>query len=197
MVKIKILLSIVCKLLSLFLLFGCIHSNEIIQKRLEELMEKPVHIPYKHMSCWIDDSMQDNRPREQAELKLIVYTDTLNCSECTLKKMYLWDDFVKLEKQYDGRFEIVFIMETKRNTTQTLVSALHLTELHHPVYIDSTNIFTTTNPHIPSEEMYHIFLLDENNHVVLVGSPLFNSETERMLLNILEEKLGKKAKDCN
>lgn len=160
-------------------------------------MEKPVHIPYKHMSCWIDDSMQDNRPREQAELKLIVYTDTLNCSECTLKKMYLWDDFVKLEKQYDGRFEIVFIMETKRNTTQTLVSALHLTELHHPVYIDSTNIFTTTNPHIPSEEMYHIFLLDENNHVVLVGSPLFNSETERMLLNILEEKLGKKAKDCN
>lgn len=190
----KALLSIVCISLPLFSLLGCVHSNDTIQKKLEELMEKPVHIPYKHMSCWINDTIQDNRPWEQAELKLIVYTDTLNCSECTLRKMYLWDDFVKLEKQYNGRFEIVFIMQTRQNATQSLVSALHFTELHHPIYVDSTNVFMTTNPHIPSENWYHIFLLDENGQVVLIGSPLFNSEIERQLLNIVEEKLGKKQK---
>lgn len=47
------------------------------------------------------------------------------------------------------------------------------------------------NPHIPSEQIFHVFLLDENNDVILVDNPKFNPKVEEMLLAILEKKLAK------
>ncbi len=40
--------------------------------------------------------------------------------------------------------------------------------------------------------MYHTFLLDENNNVILVGNPMINKKNEDMMLAIVEEKFGKK-----
>lgn len=39
--------------------------------------------------------------------------------------MHLWDDFVKLEDKYDGRFSVVFIVQASSNSTfDAIVSAL-------------------------------------------------------------------------
>lgn len=46
------------------------------------------------------------------------------------------------------------------------------------------------NPNIPSESMFHTFLLDENNKVILIGNPMVNKQIEEMLVLIVEEKLG-------
>ncbi len=40
--------------------------------------------------------------------------------------------------------------------------------------------------------MFHTFLLDENNNVLLVGNSLENEKIEEMFWQILEEKLGKR-----
>lgn len=40
--------------------------------------------------------------------------------------------------------------------------------------------------------MFHTFLLDEDNNVLLVGNPLENKKIEEMFWQIVEEKLGKR-----
>ena len=60
------------------------------------------------------------------------------------------------------------------------------------IFVDTANVFTESNPNIPSESMYHTFLLDENNNVILVGNPIVNEKIADMLPSIVEEKLGKK-----
>ena len=40
--------------------------------------------------------------------------------------------------------------------------------------------------------MFHTFLLDENNNVLLVGNPLDNEKIEEMFWQIVEKKLGKR-----
>ena len=62
------------------------------------------------------------------------------------------------------------------------------------IFVDSANVFMELNPNIPSESMYHTFLLDENNKVILVGNPMANQQVEEMILYVVEEKLGKKIK---
>lgn len=45
---------------------------------------------------------------------------------------------------------------------------------------------------IPSESMYHTFLLDENNKVILVGNPIANVKIGDMLQPIVEKEVGEK-----
>ena len=47
-----------------------------------------------------------------------------------------------------------------------------------------------SSPNLPSESMYHTFMLDENNRVILVGNPMLNKQIEYMMLSIVDEKLG-------
>lgn len=47
-----------------------------------------------------------------------------------------------------------------------------------------------SSPNLPSESMYHTFMLDENNRVILVGNPMLNKQIEDMMLSIVDEKLG-------
>lgn len=172
-------------------LFICCRSQKgNALEKIKELKTKQIIIPYSEMSCWINDTIQRIRPWEKAQMKLIVYTDSTNCSECALKTMYMWDDFVKWEKEYHPFFSLVFIFQPKYNIKpQTLASLFRITELNHPMYIDSSSLFSKYNSHLPQESLYHTFLLDKDNNVVLVGSPLFNPQIEKLLRNEVEKGL--------
>lgn len=165
--------------------------SDRVAEIISEMQSKPVSIPFDKMSCWINDSIQNERPWEKADLKLVVYTDSFDCSQCTLKKMYHWKDFVKLEKKHRDKFYIFFIIQAGHNSTYALSQNFHYTELNHPMYVDSTNVFVKTNPHIPAETMYHVFLLDEKDSVVLVGNPLFNTQIEDMLVKQVDDRMKK------
>ena len=56
------------------------------------------------------------------------------------------------------------------------------------VYLDSVNIFEHQNQHIPSDVLFHTFLLDENMNVVLVGDPIRNKEINKIFWDILKCK---------
>lgn len=53
-------------------------------------------------------------------------------------------------------------------------------------------VFARENPHLPREAMYHTFLLDEENRVVLVGDPSRNERIKELFWQIVEEKSGKR-----
>ena len=47
---------------------------------------------------------------------------------------------------------------------------------HYQIKIDSTNQFIRQNVIIPSDALFHTFLLDEQNRIIVVGNPLFNDK---------------------
>lgn len=171
-------------------LFGCMSPKERTEEVIKEFKKEKVVLPYEDMSCWINDSIQHNRPWEQAKLKLVIYVDSTNCSECTLKTMYMWKDFVEMEQEYKPDFFLVYIFQTKKEIApRALASEFKITELNHPMYIDSQSVFAKSNPHLPQESLYHIFLLDNENNVILVGNPLFNPQIEELLRKEVEDRI--------
>lgn len=176
----------------LFVIEGCSSHDSNVENIIQKMKSCPVNTNFDQMSCWLNDSMQKNRPWEKAKMKLVVYADSTSCTECTLKKLYLWEDFVQLEKKYNNQFYIFFIFNPRKGTNvYDMTSYIKVSELNHPIYIDSKGVLGKSNSHLRLfDARFQIFLLDEFDNVKFVGNPLFNFDLEEKLIRCLNEKLS-------
>ena len=127
-----------------------------------------------------------------SELKLVAYSDSLACSACTIEGMFRWDNFIKDAQKYQGQLKFYFLFSPNKEDAKTVQFALKANIFDYPIFIDSAGVFAKENPHLPKNPQLHTFLLDKNNKVILVGSPLNNPKIEEMFYKMVEERLGKK-----
>ena len=57
---------------------------------------------------------------------------------------------------------------------ENLKSGLHVHRFDLPVFYDPDGAFERANPQLPENPVFHTVLLDRDNRVVLVGSPIGN-----------------------
>lgn len=127
-----------------------------------------------------------------AEIKLVVYTDSADCSSCVLKKMYKWNGLLRRMRIYGERVQAYFIFRPlSKDMGDFYLSMKQFTPLC-PVYWDSLGVFERANSQIPSDPALHTFLLDKDNNVLLVGNPVWNEKIKELFWQIVEEKLGKR-----
>ncbi len=72
--------------------------------------------------------------------------------------------------------QVLFVVEEREMPRmEAALAESHIARIREIVAIrpDSSRLFLTTNP-IPSDYRFHTFLLDKDNRVVLVGSPIGN-----------------------
>lgn len=165
------------------------NSSDSIGEKIEQMKSQPVNVDFGKMSCWMNDSAVDVRPwEEKSKLKLIVYVDSALCTSCYIKRMYSWYECLDDTKKYDD-FYVYFVFGMKKGE-ESKYKALNfkLSTLDHPMYIDETNSLIAGNPQIPKEPLFHTFLLDENNNLILVGSPLQTKKMKELLYKTIEEK---------
>ena len=172
-------------------LTACNSQKHDVQKALEKMQSSAIAIPYERMECWLNDSILEVSPWNKAKLKLVHYVDSATCSTCYLQKIavkkYLFD--METMTKYD--FYNIFIINPDGKAKKELKMKYLEKLIPQTIFVDTANIFLKENPNIPSESMYHTFLLDENNKVILVGNPMLNKPIEDMIISIAEERLGK------
>lgn len=173
----------------LFVLAALASCTSSLQKRedaLRSMRENVTVIPFDSMVCWLNDSMIVDTACRQSKYKLVVYVDSAVCSTCYLNEMYQWKDFTEMEESQF--FSICFIFAPPSRNKNSIQNHFFRTELNHPIYVDTSYCFLDKNPHIPSEHVYHTFLLDKDNKATLVGNPLHNNKIEKMLKTILNNE---------
>ena len=85
----------------------------------------------------------------------------------------------------------LYFKKKVKESSEHLASFFHLSELNHPIYIDSKNVFEKMNTHIPlSDSKFQIFLLDKKNNVLFVGNPLFDFNIEERMLYLIDKELS-------
>lgn len=174
--------------MALPLVISCGKSNDLSWK-LEQMCSCPISIPWDEMDCVGGRNEVEDRMRL---LTLVVYSDSLSCSLCQLSKIHFWNDILNEVDKYGDRMAVRFIFNPKKEDRQSVEFAIRTTNFNGTVYVDSTGVLMKQNTCIPVERMFHTFLLDENNNVLLVGNPLENEKIEEMFWQIVEEKLGKR-----
>lgn len=179
-------------LISSCILSACNSQKKELQEKIEKLQSTVINIPYDRMGCWASDSIKAISPWNKAKLKLVHYVDSVTCSTCYLHKIAANELLFRMEKLSNNEFYNIFIINPDNKAKKRLEMDFNDKLIPQTIFVDSANVFTEVNPNIPSESMYHTFLLDENNKVILVGNPNANEKIGDMLQDVVEKKLGKK-----
>lgn len=85
-------------------------------------------------------------------------------------------------------FSYVYIIKTESNFSDFIYAQLCKARIEGVVYLDTCNAFRRANPHIPDNPLFHTFVLNEQDSVVLVGDPFKNEKMERLLLKVIERE---------
>ncbi len=158
-----------------------------------QLQSRPVSLSLDKMRCmWNGKDTVVSEERYDTDFKLVVYSDTVACSSCGLKTMYLWDGLIHDLESYGKSVSLCFIFMPLQKDLEEFYFTMRTMAPLLPVHVDTAGIFIRENPHIPREAVYHTFLLDKDNRVVLVGNPSRSEKIKEMFWQIVEEKLGKR-----
>jgi len=118
------------------------------------------------------DCFMTNCP--QTPIKMIVWFDSLSCTSCASSTMYEWNNIVIDADSMSQWFSIVFLFSPRKKDSYVVNAILKGSKCEYPIFMDAKGNFIKQNPHLPQNQQLHTFLLDKNNKVVLVGSPLHN-----------------------
>lgn len=118
---------------------------------------------------------------------MVVYVDSSACSSCTLDKMYVWNKSIEKARKQGNRLKYVFIIAPKAEQLEDAYLSIESNGLESPVYVDTAYVFRKANPHLPEERMYHSFLLDAKDSVVIVGNPMGNPKIDGLINKIVNQ----------
>ena len=107
-------------------------------------------------------------------IKLVVWYDSLSCLSCEVSKLHAWNNIVVDADSLAPWFRIIYLFTPQKEYLHRLQIVLKTNTFDYPLFIDQNTSFVKQNPMLPPNQQLHSFLLDKNNRVVLVGSPLHN-----------------------
>lgn len=118
--------------------------------------------------------------------KIVVFVSNKQCSTCLISSFNRWNKFIdNLTNAFNVRF--IFIVAPTQNKLKKTKIAVKHSSLNAPIYIDSLNVFEKANPQIPNNAVFHTFLLNNQDSILVVGDPLQSKKVRNMMLKQLIE----------
>ena len=146
------------------LLWGCANSRESYIKRMigSELI---INVD----SMFIGDNSRSYINDLDKQLKIVVYSDSSNCNACDIQ-FPLWRiRYRELSRENDTG--LIFIINTKDISDMELNA--NVVKAPGLRLYDSQGVFKKNNRLFDHRE-FHVFLLDQDNKIILIGNPLTN-----------------------
>lgn len=145
------------------------------------LQQKPIDCKLDSMQSLSYDIAQLVSP-DSFDYKLIVFSDSTECSPCVLKTLFKWKEFKNKAELVNNKFAVFFIFSPPKQDEDFLYLSLRGNALRNQMFFDNEYLFRRSNPSIPDDKAFHTFLLDKNNNVILVGNPIENEKIKELML---------------
>ena len=170
------------------ILLFCSCTNNQLAKDVAQFMGQQITLPLDmHTILKGKDTVLTGFT--EIPIKLLVWYDPFVCASCQVSKMYEWNDIVFSADSLSQWFKIVFLFTPKQEDLHTIKVSLRADRFNYPIFIDQNATFVNQNPKLPKNRLLHCFLLDRNNKVVLVGSPLHNPVLWEFYNNIIQKMI--------
>lgn len=174
-------------LMSLCLIFlsSCDRRKDRINKQVNDLYLKTIHIPYSAFDTLVVDS---TNLLQKPNYQLLVYLDSTECTPCYANHHGEWEYILKECRKYEPSIALSIIIESK-NISDNVKRKFMESTVKKTIFIDTNGIFRKKNPAFPDSKIMHVLLLDKDNKIVLVGNPLSNKKIEELLYAKLHESI--------
>ena len=95
----------------------------------------------------------------------------------------MWREFIhRLDSTYPGKVSVLLFLHSKSEIE--LLYALKKNGFDYPVCIDENDKLNRLN-HFPSDMAFQTFLLDKDNKVLAMGTPILNPKIKELYLKII------------
>ena len=157
--------------IAFFFLYNCCisHEKQIDKVKLEWAGKKiiiPSNIRFKSLN---KDTLCSYLWEKQ--YKIFIYVDSTGCASCKMG-MFEWKGKIQLCKQQN--MDIGFIFVVHPSNFHSFEADILMSYFDYPIIYDYNNDFEKLN-HFPPAP-YRTFLLDKENRVQVIGSPINNPE---------------------
>lgn len=160
------ILSIIC-----FAIFSCQNKNyKKIESLIAEWNNKEIVFPDNLIfTRFANDTISFQIP--ESSHKIIVFVDSVGCTSCKLQ-LHKWVTFMhEIDSICNKKVPFFFFFQS--NNTHEIRHILRSENFTYPVCIDVEDKFNSLNQ-IPDQMMFQVFLIDESNHVKIIGNPIQN-----------------------
>ena len=178
-------------LTNIILLTSCFSQKQQYVQEIRNLQSEVIRLPVRGLVIRQQEKVEGFYVDKPSVFKLVVYADSLECSACAINHIDSWRPLIDYAKQFDDQLRYCFIFSPRKKDLLDTKLLMLRQMFDYPMLLDTLGEFEKLNPHLPKNKVLHTFLLDENNRVILVGSPLNNSKIKEMFYRVVEEKLGK------
>ena len=159
--------------------------NEIIA----QMKSCPVELCIEQMKPF-NENAKVQRNVDSISCTFVIYIDSVHCVPCKLARLKYWKEFeIEIHSKYPYLGFIAAFEQPSKS--HVLLQDYVNEEFSIPVFVDDKHLFHASNPHIPNNEIFHSFLLDSDNNIVLVGNPITNERIEDLLYQLLDS-IGEK-----
>ena len=104
-----------------------------------------------------------------SEYKIVTYIDSTECTACDLQ-LEKWHLFINEIKSFVQK-DISFVIYVHPDNEKSLKRILQWEDSPFPFIIDDNNTFVELNQ-IPEDFMFHTYLLDKENKIIVIGNPI-------------------------
>ena len=115
--------------------------------------------------------------------KIVVYIDAVGCMSCRFH-FDRWNKLIaEIDSLTNATVPVLFFFHAVANP-RTITRHLQMDSLNIPVVFDMQDELNRLNQ-FPTHQQFQTFLLDENNRVMLIGNPIYNSYIREMFLSTI------------
>lgn len=176
-------------MLIMFASCGQIQQKKEIRNTFYNMRTHSVKLNLDRMEYCVPDNDKQRADTLAADLKLIIYVDSSNCSPCIINRMYKWNYLIDKARECHNAVNFIFIFDPKEEQVEDAHLAVESSGLKNRIYLDTAHVFIHENEFIPKEEMFHTFLVDKNGRIIMIGNPQANKNVEKIFLNTIKKKI--------
>ncbi len=175
----------IISVLLLLIFSSCNGRKSKIERNIENLYRTQVILHLDSMQCMQNgkETISDDMINE---FKMVVLADSNSCTPCMYRSLYRWNEISESVLKARADVGFVFIFQPSKSSRVFLYhEMLQPNIFKEKVYIDTTGIFLRDNPDIPAENLYHTFVLDSDNRIVMVGNPMQNEKLKELFMKTI------------
>ncbi len=167
----------------LFLLIFVSSCYQDMNNSIADFKSHEIRIPYDSLDYKIC-SLYKSDAKKKYCIKYVTYVQRVGCTYCSIKEIAEMEK-KNIDQECYNDVEFVYIFGTDMKMYDWLYSKLCNFRIEGSVYIDTCNAFLSANPHIPDNELFHTFVINNDGKVLMVGNPFQNEKMEALFQKII------------
>lgn len=125
----------------------------------------------------------------EEKFKLVITIPKEHCTSCRISAHELIDSLLNIFPS-STLAPMVILDGPNQAVYETALETIDKFQLAFPIYSDNSSQLFMMNPFIPDHEIFHSFLLDKNNMVVLIGDPSTDYNMMKLYQDVLSGYLS-------